>query len=235
MEKFQVDPKTDITREPYQGSGPVVASAGYMYISHGMAMLASALGMGTAGYYAHARVEKVEQAFQAFAARHGESGNILMRGTAKLAEFLPKLATKIVESLPGAERMLTNPKVKARASSVIFAGGLGAASAWIGSTVWGVLKGSHEGNLGKRQFERAVTEIKHLRETNDDLEKINDELHRRYVEASTQRTDAKDVRGEESAPAKTEAADTPIAQQLRADALQHEGTLAAPERSATVA
>ncbi|MFZ4540513.1 MAG: hypothetical protein ACOYNL_01730 [Rickettsiales bacterium] len=214
MEKFQVDSKDDIVKEKYQGPGPVLASAGYMYLSHGAAMAASTVALGVAGYHADEKVAKVSNAFATFAEHHISSSNIAMRWSAKTAAFIPKLAEKVIEAIPGSAKWAANPIVAKRWSSVVFAGGLGAASAWLATTLWGIAKGRHEGNKGKRQFERAKNEIKDLRERNDDLEKINDKLHQDVIEASSQwRRDASPQTAN-AAPA------------TNLNTVQHEGTLA---------
>lgn len=58
MEKFHHTVKDDITQEDYHGSGPLVASAGYAYLSHLGAVVTGMLVTGTAAYFSHGRVNQ---------------------------------------------------------------------------------------------------------------------------------------------------------------------------------
>lgn len=58
MEKSNTDPKNDIAKEPFKGTGPVIASAGYMYISHLGATVSGILIAGFAAYHAHVPIHK---------------------------------------------------------------------------------------------------------------------------------------------------------------------------------
>lgn len=107
-----------------------------------------------------------------------------------------KIASKLTEALSRSERANQfiergSKDSQEKFSAAFMGGGIGGAIGYVVSSIWGIAKGSHEGNRGKRQFERAKSEIKHLRETNQDLEKINDQLHAKYVEASTKLDDVK--------------------------------------------
>jgi hypothetical protein len=185
MKDSQTDTANDIATEKYQGPGSLITGAGYTYASHLISMIAGGLGFGAFGYVADEKVSKVQGAFENFATKHMDNGSFLLRWPAKVAAFIPNMAKKLTESMPGAKRMLENPRVLERTSSVVFATGIGVAAGWVLSTVWGIFKGHQHGNKGKHQFERAQGEIKHLRDENSDLKRINEEIRTKYVEAAS--------------------------------------------------
>jgi hypothetical protein len=88
-----------------------------------------------------------------------------------------------------AENFLANQNDDAVTAGFI-GGGIGALGGWLGSTIWGIAKGGHQSNQGKKQHNQLVAALKNERERNDDLEKINDELHAKYVAASSQKEEA---------------------------------------------
>jgi hypothetical protein len=94
-----------------------------------------------------------------------------------------KVTGKISKSKRGAAFM--ESQSEDRLSAVLIGGGIGGILGYIGSTVWAVIKGSHEGNRGKHQFEQKQREIKHLRDENSDLKRINEEIRTKYVEAAS--------------------------------------------------
>lgn len=208
MEKFKVDSKDDIAEERYKGPGPVVASAGYIYISHLAATVAGAFALGTLGYFASSKTVAVKEAFTRMGEKYGSSSNWLVKAPATIIGAIPKFSEWMVAHIPGAERISGHSALESKQTAVVFASGIGAAAGWVSSTIWGLLKGGHEGNVGKRQHDKLVSEIKSLRETNDDLEKINDELHQKYVEASTTLDDMR----------RTQKRSTPDTDQVSADA-----------------
>lgn len=75
------------------------------------------------------------------------------------------------------------------ATAIAFAGPAGAAG-FLGGWVRALFHGAAHGNPGKHQFERAQREIKHLREVNEDLEKINDRLHEEVIDEATKIKDS---------------------------------------------
>lgn len=185
MEKFQVDPNNDITKEPYKGTGPVVASAGYMYLSHMASLLAGFAGLGALGAVADKKTLAIKDSFVKFAEAHSTSKNPLMVVPAKVAKFIPWASEYVANHLPGIKKLASNASIKNKWEAIVFAGGIGGLAGWLGSTVWSIGKGGHIGDQGRRQFERAKAEIQDLRERNDDLEKINDKLHADYQAAAT--------------------------------------------------
>jgi hypothetical protein len=196
MEKFQVDSKNDILAERYKGPGPVVAGAGYIYISHLASTIAGAIALGALGALASGKALAIKEAFTKFGTTHADSPNSFKKAAAWFVGGIPKLADYSATKLTGTAKKISGNRIghvneaNTKTAAFMFAGGIGAVSGWIGSTIWGGLKGGHEGNVGKRQFNRAKAEIKDLRERNDDLEKINDELHAKYVAAATQKDEA---------------------------------------------
>ncbi len=242
MEKFKVDPNDDIASEPYKGPGRVVTSAGYIYLSHILATIAGFVGFAIAGAVAHTQTNKVKQWAEMLSDSRAESSGI-KKGFASAIAFISKIAEtashKVFSGLKalGGERFKGKSIGEEKMSAALFAGGAGAIAGWVGSTIWGVVKGSNEGNRGKRQFERAKVEIKDLRERNDDLEKINDKLHEEVVEASTKFKDISSKQEQEGlrvAPDSTpvtsakESADMPAethAPSASILAAQHEGKL----------
>ena len=97
---------------------------------------------------------------------------------------MPGMGAKIKSSLRIASNIGEGTKGERRTNVLTIGGALGAVG-YMGGWVMGIINGAKHGNAGKRQFEQAQTEIKHLHESNDDLEKINDRLHAEVVEAST--------------------------------------------------
>lgn len=130
-------------------------------------------------------------------------------------------------------------------SAGFMGGGFGVVFGWVASTAWAFFKGGHEGSAGKKQFKRAQAEIEELRDMNDDLNQINDELHAKYREASTQfrneavetgklRVSADDVTAARHETAASDATKPPTT--LKSESASHQGMLAAaPELAATPA
>lgn len=191
MKKVNIDSDNDIVEEPYKGTSPVVASAGYVYITHWIGIIIGAATLGILGMVASNKTIAIKDAFTQFGKTHANSANSLNKSAAWLVGGIPKMAdyfaTKFVAAIEklGGKNIAKVDTTSQKTAAVMFAGGLGAAFGWVGSTIWGIVKGGHEGNTGKRQFERAKAEIKELRERNDDLGKINEDLHKKYVEAAT--------------------------------------------------
>jgi hypothetical protein len=209
-----------------------------VYLSHLLALIGGFVGFAVAGAIAHTQTNKVKQWAEALSDSRAESSGI-KKGIATVVAFISKLAEgashKVFDGLKklSGDRFQGKSIGEAKTSAALFAGGIGAVVGWVGSTIWGILKGSHEGNAGKRQFERAKTEIKHLREVNDDLEKINDKLHAEIVENATKFKDLAAQQEQESlrvAPDHTPmvtgqaSADAPSA---HIQAAQHQGMLQA--------
>jgi hypothetical protein len=183
MEKLRTDSESDIVNEKYQGPNAAVASAGYMMMSHLAASIVSAIGLGAVGYFAANKTMAVKNAFTRIGETHGQSSNWLIKVPSKVIGWIPKLSEWMVKHLPGGKKISGHAAFAEKETAVAFAGGIGAIAGWIGSTFWGISKGTHEGIRGKRQFDRAKEEILRLREANQDLEKINDNLREKYVEA----------------------------------------------------
>lgn len=195
MEKRKVDSTEDITLERYKGPGPVVASAGYIYLSHLAATVVGALALGTLGYFASSKTVAVKEAFTRMGEKYGSSSNWLVKAPATIIGAIPKFSEWMVAHIPGAEKISGHSAFESKQTAVVFASGIGAAVGWVGSTIWGLLKGGHESNVGKRQHDAIVAllnsereqtkaKIKALGETNDDLKKANDELRQKNVETS---------------------------------------------------
>jgi hypothetical protein len=72
-----------------------------------------------------------------------------------------------------------------RSSTAIAFGGAAGVLGYIGGWVKALFQGAKHGNKGKHQFERAQGEIKHLRDENSDLKRINEEIRTKYVEAAS--------------------------------------------------
>ncbi|MBX9726568.1 MAG: hypothetical protein K2X09_04815 [Rickettsiales bacterium] len=217
MEKLKVDSTDDIAEERYKGPGPVVASAGYIYISHLAATVVGALALGTLGYFASSKTVAVKEAFTRMGEKYGSSNNWLVKAPASVIGAIPKFSEWMVAHIPGANKISGHSAFEDKQTAVVFASGIGAAVGWVGSTIWGLLKGGHEGNVGKRQHDRLVAEVKNLRETNDDLEKINDDLHAKYVEASTTLDDMRRTQKSSTHDASVASADTMAAAPEQAD------------------
>ncbi|MDX2095147.1 MAG: hypothetical protein SFW64_04330 [Alphaproteobacteria bacterium] len=185
MEKFQANPDNDILEEPYKGPGPVVASAGYMSIGHIVTMLLGGIAAGIVGYFTSHKTVALEKSFLRIAEEYKAGPGKLKQIAGDLVSAIPKLSEWAVSHIPWTEKLSNSALLKERWQAITFAGGLGAATAFAGSTVWGLLKGGHESASGRHQFERAQSEIRYLREMNGDLERINDGLREKYVKAAT--------------------------------------------------
>ena len=122
-----------------------------------------------------------------------------------------------------------------RTNSAIAVGGIAGAAGYVGGWLKAVFLGAKHGNTGKRQFEQAQHEIHALREKNQDLEKVNENLRQDYVAAASR---LKDETGQDKAVDSTEApkekpvakeeastADVPAIAKLKA--AEHQGKLAA--------
>jgi hypothetical protein len=190
MEKFQTDSKTDIADEPYKGPGPFVVSAGYVYITHLISTIAGAVALGAVGYFAATKTVAVKDAFTRIGNEYGSSTNWLKKVPGSIIGFVPKFSEWMVSHIPGAKRISGHTALEEKNTAVVFAAGIGAFSGWLASTVWGIAKGGHQSNQGKQQHNQLVAALKNERERNDDLEKINDELHAKYVAAATQKEEA---------------------------------------------
>lgn len=200
MRNPNTEPTTDITEEPYRGPGSVVASAGYMYLSHAISAIAGFVAVGALGALTASRTVGFKRAFEQYGINHAGSDSAVMRFVARIAQTIPKAADAVAIKVTalgkrlGGNKIVNKPMAEDTTTAFMFAGGLGAASGWIGSSVWGIAKGHHDGNRGKQQFELAKQEIRNLRETNDNLEKINNEIREKYVEAATRFKDAEDAK-----------------------------------------
>lgn len=105
------------------------------------------------------------------------------------------------------------------------AGVVGYATGWSKA----LLLGSVHGNKGRHQFERAKEQIKNLQEDNADLNKINDDLHARYVRAATRADSLEDAQGN-AAPS-----NKPFASEVHLGQSEHHGKLAQQHHAAEVA
>ncbi len=190
-------PQNDILQEKYKGPSAVVTGAGYVYLTHLVATIAGFAGLGAIGLIASNKTIAVKKAFSEFSAANKVSDNILKKIPGHIAGWIPYVADAISSKVVGSAKKLGNirGKVKIPAAgeqtssdkmnAFMFAGGIGGATGWIGSTILSVIAGGHKGNEAKRQFNRAKEEIQNLREDNADLNKINDDLHAKYVKAAT--------------------------------------------------
>jgi hypothetical protein len=59
MEKFQVDPNNDITKEPYQGASKVIEAAGRGTVEHLLYAFSGMIGVGALAYAAHGNAAKI--------------------------------------------------------------------------------------------------------------------------------------------------------------------------------
>lgn len=124
-------------------------------------------------------------------------------------------------------------------------GAVGYVSGWIAALV----TGAQHGNSGKHQFIRAKKQIKNLQEDNADLNKINNELHEKYVKAAT-RLDSMQAAQENAARETTERSELPAIKEMGSAAPaqtpaptnevqlsqnQHDGKLAQQDLAPTVA
>ena len=115
--------------------------------------------------------------------------------------FFENLAFKVTKS---AERSawvsnFMQERPTERLSAAFIGGGLGGAVGWIGSTIWGILKGHGEGAQGVEQFERAKAEIKTLRQENTALRRASPLPEARSTAPERVSTPAADI----SAPSTT--------------------------------
>lgn len=184
------DNDTDIATEPYKGPGKVVAGAGYMYLSHAISVAVGAVGFATVGAVAHKQTNTIK----AWAARISESrtqSSGIKKGFATVVAWVSEIAEKAARAVVGWGQKITGTQLQdktlgeERTAAAFFAAGFGAVFGYIASSIWAIFKGSHQGDRGRRQFERAQEEIKHQREANADLKKSNDRLHQELVEAET--------------------------------------------------
>lgn len=190
MDESLRNSRDDIANEPYNGPGKLITSAGYMYVSHALSMIAGFIGLGAMGAIAHGKTNAIKQWAENLSNTRSESVGVKKAAATAVAfvsENAEKLAHKIISGMKRVAGKRANGRGigEERTAAFLFAGGFGAITGYIASSVWGLVKGSHEGEKGRRQFERAQAEIMNQREINGDLEKINDDLHRRFVESQT--------------------------------------------------
>lgn len=234
MKKSHPQEHGDILNEPYKGPGAIAASAGYVSLYHWVAMVVGFVGFGAIGMLAPKPTNAMKEAFTEFSLANKTSESWLKKAPAHMAGWVTRSADYIAHKVVGLGKNVvrggvqTKPMSEQKLSAFMFAGGVGGAAAWIGSSVWGVIQGGHEGTSGKRQFNRAKAEIKELRERNEDLEKINDELHKKYVDAATQKdeTPASQTMDSDSATAPhgmTQEAPAPHITSVDAHAVEHHG------------
>jgi len=209
---FNEPPKEgDIATEKYRGPGIGITSAGYMYVSHLIAMIGGFLGFTALGMLMHQRTNAIKSWAENLT-KAGKEIGVIKRGFAWIVGGVSNIAEGLSEKLFGSIKGFANSSLgksligdrlngksigEERVAAGLFAGGFGAVLGYAGSTVWGVLKGHKHGNKGKRQFERAQEEIKHLREVNDDLEQINDRLHAEIRKTATKYNDAAEAKAPE--------------------------------------
>lgn len=245
MEKFHVDPKNDIATEKYQGPSALVAGAGYVYIFHWVAAFAGAAALAAIGLLAPGRVNAFKEACVDFGAKHKDATGLLKRITGNIAYYIPKSADWAAEKMMGAANRVGGARLGKAASedtksAALFTGGIGFIAGFLGSYVWGFAKGHKQSNAGKTQFIRAQEEIKELRDRNDDLNRINDDLHEKYVKAKQRWNDAAEANQENSEskaePTKKETTtdDEKYPAVKKLVAATHQGTLGA-EQSAEAA
>ncbi len=213
----------DIATEKYKGPGKVITSAGYMYISHAAAMIVGLLGLGAMGAIFHTRTNAIKQWAESLSTSHADSNGIKKAAASTIA-WVSNMAEKAAHKIIGVGKKLAGKRLNGKTlgeektAAFLFSGGFGAIFGYAGSSIWGILKGAHEGDRGKRQFERAQEEIKHLREVNEDLEKINDRMHQEVVDEATKFKDAAPDQQEQ----KAHAAHTSHTPEHKAHAAQHE-------------
>lgn len=183
----------DIATEPYQGPGSFVAGAGYVYLSHWIAAFAGAVAFGAVGVLFSGKTIAFKEMLSEFGLRHRDSANWFKKAAGTVADFVPRMADKAAEKFLGATKRMGGNRLNTSSVSDdtktagLFSAGIGSITGFLGSTFWGFAKGHKEGNRGKHQFERAQHEIKNLRELNADLERINNDLHKKYIEAATEK------------------------------------------------
>lgn len=188
MNKSESNEKDDSLDERYKGPGPIVAAAGYVSLYHWVAMVVSFVACGALGMLAAKPTIAAKEMFTEFSQANKTSSNWLMKIPAHVAGWIPRgadyIAHKVVSLGKNVVRdtIKTQPMSEQKLSAFMFAGGVGGAVGWIGSTIWGIIQGGHEGNVGKRQHdtimalrkserEQSKAEIKTLRERIDALEK----------------------------------------------------------------
>ena len=278
MEKAkQSSPDIDVTDESYRGTSRVVASAGYIYLSHLGATLGGMLALGTAAYVAHGKVNNLVKGLHDFAEKGGRIRKGAIRfivgdrpGSHELSNVVKEMTCITPEQKKELAQLVSNEELSffqhkaseltdwlskrkiggfiekqstERMQATFIGASLGAISGWLTSTIWSIHKGTHEGNKGKHQFIRAKEQIKNLQEDNADLNKINDELHAKYVKAAT-RLDSIDAAREAALRSDAPAADTlaalesaatPPHAEVQLDSAQHQGTVTQQERASAVA
>jgi hypothetical protein len=193
MKKSDSKENGDILDEPYKGPGAIAAAAGYVSLYHWVAMVVGFVGFGALGMLAAKPTNAIKEAFTEFSVANKSNNNWLKKAPAHMAGWVTRSADYIAHKVVGLGKNVvrggvqTKPMSEQKLSAFMFAGGVGGAAGWIGSSVWGVIQGGHEGNSGKRQFNRAKAEIKELRERNQDLEKINEALEKKHGDARTEK------------------------------------------------
>lgn len=155
----------DIATEPYQGPGKTVTSAGYLYISHGLSVVGGFLALGAIGALAHTQTAAIKQWAQKMSAAQADAG-VITKGFAKLIGVASSIAESAAHKVFSGLKKLAGSRFQGkslgeeRAAAGLFAGGFGAITGYVGSTLWGIVKGIHEGDKGKHQFERAQQKSK---------------------------------------------------------------------------
>ena len=99
-------------------------------------------------------------------------------------------------------------------NALTFGGTVGFAG-YVAGWAKALITGAQHGNQGKRQFERAQEQINSLKEDNADLNKINDDLHEKYVKAST-RLDTIQAAQDNAARDAAERSEAPLTKELAA-------------------
>jgi len=169
MKRSSSTEKSNILEEPYKGPGPIVASAGYVSLYHWVAMVVGFVVCGALGMLAAKPTIAAKEMFGEFSQANKSSTNWFKKIPAHIAGWIPRSADYIAHKVVSLGKnivrgnMAPKPMSEQKLSAFMFAGGVGGAVGWIGSTIWGIIQGGHEGNIGKRQFENAKAEIKDLR------------------------------------------------------------------------
>jgi hypothetical protein len=220
MEKGNQTPELDVSDESYKGSGRVVTSAGYLYISHMASTLAGMAAVGAAAYIFHGKVNSLVDKLHTVAEKSGRvrkgvirfivgdrRGSHELNSVIKDLEGISEAHHKKLRDIVANEELsffqhkavkfsnwiskselggrIIEAQSDSRMEATFIGASLGAITGWISSTIWSLYKGHQEGGKGKHQFLRAKKQIKNLQEDNADLEKINDDLHAKYVKAAT--------------------------------------------------
>ncbi|MES2985409.1 MAG: hypothetical protein V4735_09505 [Pseudomonadota bacterium] len=216
METSHSNQPGDIANEPYNGPGRAITSAGYMYVSHALAIVGGFIALGAVGAIASSQTHALKQWAEKLSRSPTEHNGFITQGFAHTVGFVSRGAEHLAEKVFGWGKKLLGTRLESRSigeektAAALFAGGFGAVFGYIGSTFWGIAKGHKEGDKGKRQFERAKTEIRTLRAINTDLEKINDTLRSKYVEAATSLNDLRTTKQAQDGTLQV-ASDTPPA------------------------